>query len=84
MVMIINYDNGFNSNMSRFSCNFDQAMAFYQSTVADFDMDLALESILFLSTHFIINTQLYCSIWNRPTLKKLSAFLAEETALSNL
>lgn len=56
---------------------------FYRSCVVDFDMDIALESLLFVSTHFIINTQLYCCIWNASTLKQLSGSLTEEITKSN-
>lgn len=64
--------------MILFLSYFSQAIAFYQSSVVDFDMDSALESLIFLSAHLAINTQLYCAIWNRSNLKELSMRLFEE------
>lgn len=59
-----------------------KVVTFYQSAVLDFDMDIALESLLFVSTHFIINTQLYCAIWNTSILQQLSALLSNEISQS--
>lgn len=44
----------------------------------DVDMDLALESLLFVATHFIINTQFYCAYWNASVLRQMTTSLTEE------
>lgn len=61
-------------------CYFRQMIKFYQSAAIDHDIDLALESMIFVSTHFIINTQLYCCLWNVSTLREMSAALIEAMA----
>lgn len=60
-----------------------QVGGFYQNAIVDFDLDLALESLLFVATHFIINIQLYCATWNRSNLRQLSTLLTVEINNSN-
>lgn len=55
-----------------------QIVKFYRSAAIDFDIDTALESMIFVSTHFIINTQFNCSLWNASILRQMSASLIEE------
>lgn len=50
---------------------------FYRSAAIDFDIDTALETLIFVSTHFIINTQFYCSLWNASILRRMSASLIQ-------
>lgn len=52
-----------------------QVIKFYRSAAIDIDIDLALESMIFVSTHFIVNAQLYCCLWNASTLRQMSAAL---------
>lgn len=61
-----------------FSLIVEQIVKFYRSAAIDFDIDTALETMIFVSTHFIINAQFYCSLWNASTLRQLSASLIEE------
>lgn len=35
---------------------------FYQCALVDFDMDVALDCLIFVYTHFAINTQIYYGI----------------------
>lgn len=57
-----------------------QVIKFYRSAAIDFDIDTALETLIFVSAHFIINTQFYCSLFNASLLRRMSASLIEEMA----
>lgn len=59
---------------------------FHRSAAIDFDIDMALESLVFVSIHFLINGQSYCCLWNASTLREMSASLIEGMAqgLKNL
>lgn len=50
----------------------------------DNDIDMALESCVFVSSHFLINAQLYCGIWKASTLRHLSTLLTAEMAQSKI